>query len=126
MQTAFFWIATRQERFHADAEHEATYGESLNGSEAQDNGGDTEASASKDGDEDSPNGLSGAPEDNVRRKAPVIRKIMGPKLPQLQPAIHSGSTSAGVCGPSLQPNIYCMKQEAVFYHAPQRHLAVGQ
>lgn len=68
----------------------------MNGSEAEDNGEDIEHSASKGAEDDSPNGASGAHEETVRRKAPVIRKYTGPKLPQLQPAIHSASTPAGM------------------------------
>ena len=68
----------------------------MNGSEAEDNGEDIEHSASKGAEDDSPNGASGAHEEIVRRKAPVMRKYTGPKLPQLQPAIHSASTPAGM------------------------------
>ncbi len=67
----------------------------MNGSEAEDNGEDIEHSASKGAEDDSPNGASAAHEETVRRKAPAMRKYTGPKLPQLQPAIHSASTSAG-------------------------------
>ena len=67
----------------------------MNGSEVHDDDGDMNDSASKEVDEDSPNALSGAAEQDVRQRAPVIRRLMGPKLPQLQPAIHSGSTPSG-------------------------------
>lgn len=71
----------------------------MDGSEVHDDDGDMNDSASKEVDEDSPNALGGAAEQDVRQRAPVIRRLMGPKLPQLQPAIHSGSTPSGAQGP---------------------------
>ena len=99
----------------AGAEHEAAYEESMNGSEAEDNGEDIEHSASKGAGEDSPNGVSGAPEETVRRKAPVVRKITGPRLPQLQPAIHSASTAGGVYKPHPRC-IKCLKRPSSAVH----------
>ena len=76
----------------------------MNDSEEQDEGVDIEVSRSKQAHDESPNGLSGAPEEVVSRKPPVTRKVMGPRLPQLQPAIHSASTPAGGRRPYLLDN----------------------
>ena len=65
----------------------------MNGSEVHDD--DMNDSASKEVEEDSPNALGGAAEQAVRQRAPVIRRLTGPKLPQLQSAIQSGSTPSG-------------------------------
>ncbi len=51
-------------------------------------------SMSKEANDESPDGMAGTAQD-VRQRT-TIRKIMGPKLPCLQPAIHSGATDPGL------------------------------
>lgn len=75
-------------------EPEASHGSMMDGSEAAGHGVEDEDEASRGADEESPNKAARAAED-APRKATVIRKIVGPRLPQLQPAIHSASTTSG-------------------------------
>ena len=58
-------------------------------------GASSDNSGSKDGPTTHPEAEIGSAADEGRRKAPVICKGMGSRLPRLQPAIHSGSTPPG-------------------------------
>ena len=72
----------------------------MSGSEAGDGAGaSSDDSGSKDVPETHPEAEIGSAADEGRRKAPVIRKIAGPRLPRLQPAICSGSTPPGAHAP---------------------------
>ena len=68
----------------------------MSGSEAGAGAGaSSDDSGSKDAPATHPEAEIGSAADEGRRRAPVIRKVMGPRLPRLQPAIHSGSTPPG-------------------------------
>ena len=68
----------------------------MSGSEAGASAGASgDDSGTKDGPESHPEAEIGSAADDGRRKAPIICKLTGPRLPRLQPATHSGSTPPG-------------------------------